>query len=141
MNSFRQCAAVLTGYFWGWLYSIAVPNEILFGSLDLGFLKIYIPVAIALGKTLLTCKYSLTRLNALGVYTVGNVGRIQGGFGWPLLGASSYVFLKELDIDGMLHATIASTILFHSKAAEWRKRPRKKKRTSRYLAIKNKVIY
>ena len=116
-----------------------MPHEILFGYLDLWFLKIYIPVAIALGKRLLTYKYSLTSPNALGVYTVGNVGRVKGGLGWPLLGACSYVFLKELDIDGMLHATIASTILFHTKAAEWRERPKRKHSTLRYPARKNKV--
>jgi hypothetical protein len=59
----------------------------------------------------------------VGVHTVGNVGRIQGSFLYPLIGASSLLFLKFFDVEGISIAAFLSSMLFEAKGAQWRRTP------------------
>jgi hypothetical protein len=70
-----------------------------------------------------------------GVYTVGNVGRIQGSLYWPLLGASSFFVLKALDLDGISLAAFISSSLFEAKAAQWRRKPSPKHSLCRFAFL------
>jgi hypothetical protein len=54
---------------------------------------------------------------------VGNVGRIQGSFLYPLIGASSLLFLKFFDVEGISIAAFLSSMLFEAKGAQWRRTP------------------
>ena len=73
-----------------------------------------------------------------GVYTVGNVGRIEGSFYWPLLGASSFYVFKYLDMDGISLAAFVSSSFFEAKSAQWRRTPSPKHHICRFhkLAIR-----
>ncbi|XP_032777236.2 dnaJ homolog subfamily C member 22 [Daphnia magna] len=116
-NIFRQFGGVVVGNLWGWIFQLAIPEEKVFG-IDFSFLEFFIPVAIALG-----------------VHAVGNVGRIQGSFLYPLIGASSLLILKFLDVEGISIAAFLSSALFEAKAAQWRRKPRPKHSLCRRMSM------
>ena len=73
----------------------------------------------------MNCKYN----SFAGVHTVGNVGRVQGSIIWPLIGASSYLVIKQYDGEGISIASFLSSILFDAKSAQWRRKPSRKRST------------
>lgn len=142
-NFYRQCGAVIAGNVWGWLFQIAIPKDTkkVFG-LDFQFLELLVPVAIALGMVLLVANVLrvISSYYSQGVHTAGNVGRIEGKFRWPLLGAYSYLILKMVDFDSLSTAAVVSTTLFQWKSAEWRKTPKKKQSIFKYVFL-NKTLH
>jgi len=103
----RQAGQVIAGNLWGWAVGLAIPEEEIFGY-SLEWLNYLIPFAIALG-----------------VHTVGNVGRIQGSYSWALLGAFSMIPLKYYGSDTISIAAFISSSVFEAKASQWRRTPSK----------------
>lgn len=64
---------------------------------------------------------------------MGNVGRIEGKFLWPLIGAYSYLLLRAIDVDSLMTAAFASATFFDWKSAKWRETTKKQKCFWRYI--------
>uniref|UniRef100_A0A182PCT1 DnaJ homolog subfamily C member 22 n=1 Tax=Anopheles epiroticus TaxID=199890 RepID=A0A182PCT1_9DIPT len=116
----RFLLALMIGYWWGQMVSIAIPQSVFFG-VDWGFLHWFIPLGVALG-----------------VWTVGNTGREKGVF-WHCLVVSYLSYLSRYFVmdEAYWFTTMAfcSALAFDNFSKEWNLEPPKKKRLVRRLAV------
>uniref|UniRef100_A0A2M4BPM7 DnaJ homolog subfamily C member 22 n=1 Tax=Anopheles marajoara TaxID=58244 RepID=A0A2M4BPM7_9DIPT len=114
----RFLLAIMIGYWWGQMIMIAIPQTMFFG-LDWGFLHWAIPFGVALG-----------------VWTVGNMGREKGVF-WHCLVASygSYLSRYFLLDEAYWFTTMAfcCAFAFDHFSKEWNLEVPKRKRMARRL--------
>ncbi|KAJ2954023.1 hypothetical protein O0L34_g2234 [Tuta absoluta] len=118
MNRFT--GMLMVGYSWGQMMKSAVPPDEFYG-VNLRYLNILVPLVAALG-----------------VWTVGNIGREQGKLKWPLLAAYAVYPLRYYVYDESVWFTcmvLASALAFDSFSKEWRR-----KRTKRALIKRVAVI-
>ncbi|CAH0577920.1 unnamed protein product [Chrysodeixis includens] len=108
MNRFT--GMLMVGYSWGQMMMFAVPPDGFWG-INLRYLNLLIPLAAALG-----------------VWTVGNIGREQGRLLYPLLAAYAAYPIRYYVYDETVWFTcmvLASALVFDSFAKEWRRTPKK----------------
>ncbi|XP_011636596.1 dnaJ homolog subfamily C member 22 [Pogonomyrmex barbatus] len=108
----RFSAQAAVAYLWAELFNSAIPQEEIYG-INFRRLLILIPAVIALG-----------------VWTVGNIGREQGSI-WATLVTAYFLYptLYYIGDDSMwiFFMAIASTLSFDSFSKQWRLKPKKKK--------------
>lgn len=107
MNRFT--GMLMVGYSWGQMMMFAIPPDSFWG-INLRYLNLLIPLAAAIG-----------------VWTVGNIGREQGGLKWPLIAAYAaypiryYVYDETIWFTAMI---LASALVFDSFSKEWKRTPK-----------------
>ncbi|XP_052873028.1 dnaJ homolog subfamily C member 22 isoform X2 [Anopheles cruzii] len=115
----RFLLGVMIGYWWGQMIMIAIPQSVFFG-VDWGFLHWLIPFAVALG-----------------VWTVGNMGREKGVF-WHCLIASYGSYLSRYFVMDEAYWMTATALCcasaFDHFSKKWNVAIPKKKRLPRRLA-------
>ncbi|XP_071559857.1 dnaJ homolog subfamily C member 22 [Temnothorax nylanderi] len=115
----RFAAEAAVAYLWAELFNSAIPQEELYG-INFRHLLILVPAVIALG-----------------VWTVGNIGREQGSI-WITL-ATAYLFYPTLyyigdDTMWIFVMVIASSLSFDTFSKQWRLKPKKRKSFIRRMA-------
>ncbi|VVC94257.1 unnamed protein product [Leptidea sinapis] len=118
MNRFT--GMLMVGYSWAQLMMLAVPTDEFWG-LNLRYLNYLIPLAAALG-----------------VWTVGNIGREQGSFKWPLLAAYATYPVRYYIYDETVWCTLmvlSSALVFDSFAKEWCRTAQTKKHVAKRVAV------
>ncbi|XP_049297624.1 dnaJ homolog subfamily C member 22 isoform X1 [Anopheles funestus] len=124
----RFLLAIMIGYWWGQMIMIAIPQAVFYG-IDWGFLHWLIPFGVALG-----------------VWTVGNMGREKGVF-WHCLLVSYGSYLSRYFVmdEAYWFTTMAfcSALAFDHFSKEWNLEVPKRKRLARRLATltASAVIY
>uniref|UniRef100_A0A182JP58 DnaJ homolog subfamily C member 22 n=1 Tax=Anopheles christyi TaxID=43041 RepID=A0A182JP58_9DIPT len=115
----RFLLAIMTGYWWGQLVSLAIPQAVFFG-VDWGFLHWVIPFSVALG-----------------VWTVGNTGREKGVL-WHCLVTSYVSYLSRYVIMEQEYwftiMAFCSALAFDHLSKEWNLEVPKKKHFTKRLA-------
>lgn len=116
----RFAAETAVAYFWAELFNNAIPQEEIYG-INFRQLLILIPAVIALG-----------------VWTVGNIGREQGSI-WLAL-ATAYLFYPTLyyigdDTMWIFLMVIASSLSFDTFSKQWRLKPKKKRNFVRRMTV------
>jgi len=105
----RFSAEVFMGYVFGLVYYCAIPFEEVYPP-EIKFLTYLTPIAITLG-----------------VHTVGNIGREQGGMKSTLLSTAVSWYCSQNEMpQGMLWCAIAASCAFTFKSREWRRTPPEK---------------
>ncbi|CAH2104032.1 unnamed protein product [Euphydryas editha] len=118
MNRFT--GMLMVGYSWGQMMMLAVPPDEFWG-INFRYLNNLIPLVAALG-----------------VWTVGNIGRERGNFKWPLIAAYAVYPLRYYIYDESVWFTLmvlASALAFDSFSKEWRRTPTKRRHVLKRLAI------
>ncbi|XP_065364560.1 dnaJ homolog subfamily C member 22 [Calliphora vicina] len=108
----RFMGEVMIGYLFGQLYQMAIPETIFMG-IDFGFLHWLIPVFVALG-----------------VWTVGNIGREKGVLWHCLLAAFASYPVRYFIYDEtytLLITALASALIFDHFSKEWLRTPPKRR--------------
>ncbi|CAK1588510.1 unnamed protein product [Parnassius mnemosyne] len=108
MNRFT--GMLMVGYSWGQMMMLAVPPDEFWG-LNLRYLNYLIPLVAALG-----------------VWTVGNIGREQGNLKWPLLAAYAAYPIRFYVYDETVWFTLmvlASALAFDTYSKEWKRTSRR----------------
>ncbi|KAM0724393.1 DnaJ-like protein subfamily C member 22 [Formica fusca] len=116
----RFAAETAVAYFWAELFNNAIPQEEIYGF-NFRQLLILVPAVIALG-----------------VWTVGNIGREQGSI-WLAL-ATAYLFYPTLyyigdDTMWIFLMVIASSLSFDTFSKQWRLKPKKKRSFVRRMTV------
>lgn len=111
-SSVRYATENAVAYFWAEIFLNAIPEDEIFG-INFRHLLLLTPLVIALG-----------------VWTVGNIGREQGSI-WIAL-CSAYLFYPTLfyigdDSTWIFLMTVAASLNFDTFSKEWRLKPRKKR--------------
>ncbi|XP_035790248.1 dnaJ homolog subfamily C member 22-like isoform X2 [Anopheles albimanus] len=115
----RFLLAIMIGYWWGQMIMIAIPQTVFFG-LDWGFLHWTIPFGVALG-----------------VWTVGNMGREKGVFWHCLVAAYGSYLSRYFLLDEAYWFTAMAfccAFAFDHFSKEWNLEVPKRKRMARRLA-------
>ncbi|KAL0851837.1 hypothetical protein ABMA28_000138 [Loxostege sticticalis] len=118
MNRFT--GMLMVGYSWGQMMLYAVPPDEIWG-INFRYLNYLIPLAAALG-----------------VWTVGNIGREQGGLKWPLVAAYVTYFTRYYIYDETIWFTLmvlASALAFDSFSKEWRIKKPVKRHVVKRIAV------
>ncbi|XP_032527622.1 dnaJ homolog subfamily C member 22 [Danaus plexippus] len=109
MNRFT--GMLMVSYSWGQMMMLAVPPEEIWG-INFRYLNFLVPFVVALG-----------------VWTVGNIGRECGSFLWPVLGAYVAYPLRYYIYDESFWFTImvlVSALAFDTFSKQWRRTPYKR---------------
>ncbi|CAH4038548.1 dnaJ homolog subfamily C member 22 [Pieris brassicae] len=118
MNRFT--GMLMVGYSWGQMMMLAIPPEEFWG-INWKFFNCLVPIVVALG-----------------VWTVGNIGREQGGLKWPLIAALATYPVRYYIYDDTVWFTImivAAALAFDTFSKEWRRTPHKKTHFAKRVAI------
>ncbi|XP_049884735.1 dnaJ homolog subfamily C member 22 [Pectinophora gossypiella] len=118
MNRFT--GMLMVGYSWGQMAMSAVPPDE-FNGINLRYLNYLVPLVAALG-----------------VWTVGNIGREQGSLKWPLLAAYAAYPVRFYVYDETVWFTLmvlASALAFDSFSKEWRKKTTKNSLVKRIAVL------
>ncbi|RWS07939.1 dnaJ subfamily C member 22-like protein [Dinothrombium tinctorium] len=107
----RFCAAIIISHIFGYLVIGAIPEELI-PRID--FFKAYI------------CSMSVPLAVAIGVHTVGNVGRHKGSITYALLGAYLTAPLYFFSTNSVFWTSLLSTIIFNKYGKQWRRTPHPK---------------
>lgn len=113
---------VVIAYLWGSVLWLAIPEEEV-GGINWRWLIVFVPLACALG-----------------VWTVGNIGRQEGTIHWALCGAYAafplYWFLED-DSSWYTLMVFVSAFAFDIKSKKWRRKPRKEKSLLKRIMVLN----
>nr|CAD7426619.1 unnamed protein product [Timema monikensis] len=111
-SSVRFFGMFVVAYLWSSVVTMAIPEEHI-GGINWRFLIVLAPLACALG-----------------VWTVGNIGREQGTIWWPLVAAYAtfplYYYFED-DTTAYSLMTFVSSLAFDTWSKKWRRTPPKKK--------------
>ncbi|KAL4717609.1 hypothetical protein ACJJTC_000758 [Scirpophaga incertulas] len=116
----RFSSMLLVGYSWAHMTMSAVPPDEIWGF-NFKYLRNIIPIA-----------------GALGVWTVGNIGREKGGLKWPVLAAFVAYFCRSYFNDESVWMTVmvlAAALTFDTFCKEWRQKREKKQHVVKRLAV------
>nr|CAD7395740.1 unnamed protein product [Timema poppensis] len=110
-SSVRFFGMFVVAYLWSSVVTMAIPEEPI-GGINWRFLIVLAPLACALG-----------------VWTVGNIGREQGTIWWPLAAAYAtfplYYYFED-DTTAYSLMTFVSSLAFDTWSKKWRRSPPKK---------------
>uniref|UniRef100_A0A336LMD3 DnaJ homolog subfamily C member 22 n=1 Tax=Culicoides sonorensis TaxID=179676 RepID=A0A336LMD3_CULSO len=125
-STYRFMAMICVSYLWGQVVMIAIPENIIYG-IDFSFMHWIIPLGIALG-----------------VWTVGNIGREQGVL-WHALIASYVTYLSRYfiydDTWWMTLTVVVTSLVFDSISKRWRlERPKRRKLVKRAIILSSAVL-
>ncbi|XP_046977323.1 dnaJ homolog subfamily C member 22 [Vanessa cardui] len=118
MNRFT--GMLMVGYSWGQMMMLAVPPDDFWG-INFRYLNCLIPLVAALG-----------------VWTVGNIGRERGSLKWPVLAAYAVYPLRYYIYDESVWFTLmvlASALAFDSFSKQWRRTPPKRTHVVRRIVV------
>ncbi|GLH16351.1 DnaJ protein homolog 1 [Gryllus bimaculatus] len=104
----RFCGMVIVSYLFGSVVMLAIPEDEV-ANINWNFLMIFVPLACAVG-----------------VWTVGNIGREMGTIWWALAAAYAvYPFRSIIDDDSnwFTGMTFLSALAFDNKSKQWRRTP------------------
>lgn len=128
----RFTCAILTGYWWGYLFISAVPTDTFF-DINWKFLYWLAPIPVTIGNFFFYFASFFFFLNDfslfLGVWTVGNIGR-QCGKPWLAFLTSLLVCPSRYWVSDDTWITLMvffSALVFDSYSKEWRRTPPKKR--------------
>ncbi|XP_071443846.1 dnaJ homolog subfamily C member 22 [Hetaerina americana] len=117
----RFFGMVVVAYLWSSVVMLAIPDDEVAG-INWHWLNIFAPLACALG-----------------VWTVGNIGREMGSIWWALGTAyATYPLFQYLILDDsnwLTLMTFCSSLAFDLKSKQWRRTPSKKKPLCRRLTV------
>ncbi|PSN51196.1 hypothetical protein C0J52_06062 [Blattella germanica] len=119
-SSTRFCGMVVIAYLWSSVFWMAIPEEPV-GGISWRWLIIFVPLACALG-----------------VWTVGNIGKEEGTIHWALYGAYvTFPLYWYFDDDSTWYTvmTFVSALGFDTKGKQWRRKPKKQKSFMKRIAI------
>uniref|UniRef100_T1IIK8 DnaJ homolog subfamily C member 22 n=1 Tax=Strigamia maritima TaxID=126957 RepID=T1IIK8_STRMM len=116
---FHLICEMVVGNTFSWLFAAAVPQEKIYGQ-DISWL-VHVVAPFAL---------------ALGVHTVGNIGRQKGGLVVPLLSAyGSYIFAIIINVPPPWTMALSCASTFENRSKRWRLKTEYKKKSTRFFIL------
>jgi len=118
-SMYRFIGSIAMGNLLSWIIFRGIPDEETIFGISLTWLRFLIPIG-----------------SALGVHTVGNIGREEGGFLLPFLGAYLPYLYYSFHDPSIYMSTISAAIFFRY-AVHWNRKPPKKTHICKWGLVKS----
>ncbi|XP_013782612.1 dnaJ homolog subfamily C member 22-like [Limulus polyphemus] len=113
----RYCGQLIVSDAFGYLVLAAIPSEHV-PDWSHPLLAVFVPLAVAIG-----------------IHLVGNIGREQGSFWWPLLGAYLTYPLYFWSLNSVFWTSLFSQCFFNWYSKKWRRKPLPRRHICKRLLV------